>query len=256
MKYLNEIGLAHLWASLKTLLQGKQDKLTAGTGISIDANNVISTSGSGGSNGLTLTKTYTGTLLDSLTFTNNKYKVQTDSYPSASAFPWMSQTLQLYSINSSDTVYKIQQLYNAASELERVFLRFTTSSGTNIEGWYTVVNDSSAYGFVAEDTEYNPIYCYAVSKEYNNIVMATPRTIYTQIDNKIISKISVLTGPDTTYTYNLSTAEMGDGINIRNNDTLILEPLYLKSIYTAGNGISIVDGVISINLSSAEEGSY
>lgn len=39
MKYLNETGLAHLWASLKTLLQGKQDKLTAGTGIDISVVN-------------------------------------------------------------------------------------------------------------------------------------------------------------------------------------------------------------------------
>lgn len=256
MKYLNDTGLAHLWANLKTLLQGKQDKLTAGAGINIDANNVISASGSGGSNGLTLTKTYTGTLLDSLTFTNNKYTVQTNASPSASAYPWMSQTLQLYSISSSDTVYNITKLYNAASELEKAFLRFTTSSGTNIEGWYTVVNDDSAYGFVAEDTEYNPIYCYAVSKQYKYIVMATPRDIYSQINNKIISKVSVLTGPDTIYTYNLSTAEMGDGINIRNNDTLILEPLYLKSIYTAGNGIDITNGVISVTFSNVEEGTY
>lgn len=46
MKYLNETGLAHLWASLKTLLQGKQDKLTAGSGIDI-TDNVISSTGGG-----------------------------------------------------------------------------------------------------------------------------------------------------------------------------------------------------------------
>ena len=47
MKFLNETGLAHLWANLKTLLQGKQDTLTAGTGIDI-TNNVISATGGGG----------------------------------------------------------------------------------------------------------------------------------------------------------------------------------------------------------------
>lgn len=47
MKYLNDTGLAHLWANLKTLLQGKQDTLTAGTGIDI-TNNIISATGGGG----------------------------------------------------------------------------------------------------------------------------------------------------------------------------------------------------------------
>ncbi len=52
MKYLNDTGLAHLWANLKTLLQGKQDTLTAGTGIDI-TNNVISTTGGGGGSSYT-----------------------------------------------------------------------------------------------------------------------------------------------------------------------------------------------------------
>lgn len=52
MKYLNDTGLAHLWANLKTLLQGKQDTLIAGTGIDI-TNNVISTTGGGGGSSYT-----------------------------------------------------------------------------------------------------------------------------------------------------------------------------------------------------------
>ena len=51
-----------LTSDLTTLLNGKQDTLTAGTGISIDVNNVISvTSGSGGSGGNTLTLQLDGT---------------------------------------------------------------------------------------------------------------------------------------------------------------------------------------------------
>lgn len=68
MKLLNETGLAHLWANLKTLLQGKQDTLTAGTGIDI-TNNVISATGGGGTS-------YTagdGVSIDSNNVINIKY---------------------------------------------------------------------------------------------------------------------------------------------------------------------------------------
>lgn len=42
-KRLDEIGLAYLWSKIKALTASKQDKLTAGYGISI-TNNTISVS--------------------------------------------------------------------------------------------------------------------------------------------------------------------------------------------------------------------
>ena len=41
MNYLNKDGLSYLWGKITTLLNTKQDTLTAGTGITI-SNNVIS----------------------------------------------------------------------------------------------------------------------------------------------------------------------------------------------------------------------
>lgn len=41
MNYLNKDGLTYLWGKITTLLNKKQDKLTAGTGITI-TDNVIS----------------------------------------------------------------------------------------------------------------------------------------------------------------------------------------------------------------------
>ena len=41
MNYLNKDGLSYLWGKITTLLNKKQDTLTAGTGITI-SNNVIS----------------------------------------------------------------------------------------------------------------------------------------------------------------------------------------------------------------------
>ena len=41
MNYLNKDGLTYLWGKITTLLNKKQDTLTAGTGITIN-NNVIS----------------------------------------------------------------------------------------------------------------------------------------------------------------------------------------------------------------------
>ena len=41
MNYLNKDGLSYLWGKITTLLNKKQDTLTAGTGIKI-SNNVIS----------------------------------------------------------------------------------------------------------------------------------------------------------------------------------------------------------------------
>ena len=41
MNYLNKDGLTYLWGKITTLLNKKQDTLTAGTGITI-SNNVIS----------------------------------------------------------------------------------------------------------------------------------------------------------------------------------------------------------------------
>ena len=43
MNYLNKDGLTYLWGKITTLLNKKQDTLTAGTGITI-TNNVISSS--------------------------------------------------------------------------------------------------------------------------------------------------------------------------------------------------------------------
>ena len=43
MNYLNKDGLTYLWGKITTLLNRKQDTLTAGTGITI-SNNVISSS--------------------------------------------------------------------------------------------------------------------------------------------------------------------------------------------------------------------
>ena len=43
MNYLNKDGLTYLWGKITTLLNRKQDTLTAGTGIKI-TNNVISSS--------------------------------------------------------------------------------------------------------------------------------------------------------------------------------------------------------------------
>ena len=42
--FLNKSGLSYFWQKIKEMLQGKQDKLTAGTGITIQ-HNVISASG-------------------------------------------------------------------------------------------------------------------------------------------------------------------------------------------------------------------
>ena len=42
--FLDKSGLSHFWQKIKEMIQGKQDKLTAGTGITIE-NNVISASG-------------------------------------------------------------------------------------------------------------------------------------------------------------------------------------------------------------------
>lgn len=47
-EYLDKNGLAYLWAKLKALFNNKQDKLTAGTNITIDSDNVISASGGSG----------------------------------------------------------------------------------------------------------------------------------------------------------------------------------------------------------------
>jgi len=54
-KYLDQNGLSRVWNKIKTLLNGKQDKLTAGNGISIN-NNVISATG--GTSGGNATDTY------------------------------------------------------------------------------------------------------------------------------------------------------------------------------------------------------
>ena len=45
MNYLNKDGLSYLWGKITTLLNKKQDTLTAGTGITI-TDNVISSLGS------------------------------------------------------------------------------------------------------------------------------------------------------------------------------------------------------------------
>ena len=45
MNYLNKDGLTYLWGKITTLLNKKQDTLTAGTGITIN-DNVISSLGS------------------------------------------------------------------------------------------------------------------------------------------------------------------------------------------------------------------
>ena len=50
MNYLNKDGLTYLWGKITTLLNRKQDTLTAGTGITI-SNNVISSSSSQGPQG-------------------------------------------------------------------------------------------------------------------------------------------------------------------------------------------------------------
>lgn len=50
MNYLNKDGLTYLWGKITTLLNRKQDTLTAGTGITI-TNNVISSSSSQGPQG-------------------------------------------------------------------------------------------------------------------------------------------------------------------------------------------------------------
>ena len=50
MNYLNKDGLSYLWGKITTLLNKKQDTLTAGTGITI-SNNVISSSSSQGPQG-------------------------------------------------------------------------------------------------------------------------------------------------------------------------------------------------------------
>ena len=50
MNYLNKDGLTYLWGKITTLLNKKQDTLTAGTGITI-TNNVISSSSSQGPQG-------------------------------------------------------------------------------------------------------------------------------------------------------------------------------------------------------------
>ena len=50
MNYLNKDGLSYLWGKITTLLNKKQDTLTAGTGIKI-TNNVISSSSSQGPQG-------------------------------------------------------------------------------------------------------------------------------------------------------------------------------------------------------------
>ena len=50
MNYLNKDGLSYLWGKITTLLNKKQDTLTAGTGITI-TNNVISSSSSQGPQG-------------------------------------------------------------------------------------------------------------------------------------------------------------------------------------------------------------
>ena len=44
MNYLNKDGLTYLWGKITTLLNKKQDTLTAGTGITI-TDNVISSLG-------------------------------------------------------------------------------------------------------------------------------------------------------------------------------------------------------------------
>lgn len=50
MNYLNKDGLTYLWGKITTLLNRKQDTLTAGTGITI-TDNVISSSSSQGPQG-------------------------------------------------------------------------------------------------------------------------------------------------------------------------------------------------------------
>ena len=50
MNYLNKDGLSYLWGKITTLLNKKQDTLTAGTGITIN-DNVISSSSSQGPQG-------------------------------------------------------------------------------------------------------------------------------------------------------------------------------------------------------------
>lgn len=50
MNYLNKDGLSYLWGKITTLLNKKQDTLTAGTGITI-TNNVISSFSSEGPQG-------------------------------------------------------------------------------------------------------------------------------------------------------------------------------------------------------------
>ena len=50
MNYLNKDGLTYLWGKITTLLNKKQDTLTAGTGITI-TDNVISSLGNQGPQG-------------------------------------------------------------------------------------------------------------------------------------------------------------------------------------------------------------
>lgn len=50
MNYLNKDGLTYLWGKITTLLNKKQDTLTAGTGITIN-DNVISSFGNQGPQG-------------------------------------------------------------------------------------------------------------------------------------------------------------------------------------------------------------
>lgn len=47
-EYLDKNGLTYLWAKLKALFNNKQNKLTPGSGINIDSNDVISATSGGG----------------------------------------------------------------------------------------------------------------------------------------------------------------------------------------------------------------
>ena len=68
--FLDKSGLSYFFGKIKEMLQGKQDKLTAGDGIMIDENNVISASG-GSSSG---EEVYRYSIAEQ-TVTTNGYKV-------------------------------------------------------------------------------------------------------------------------------------------------------------------------------------
>lgn len=199
---------------LQTQIDGKQDTLTAGTGISIN-NNVISATGGGGASTLTIAVTY---------------DQQEDD-----AFTW-----------SGATISEIESAYNSGTEIyipTRYMgtVKVTSLSGDSQEVYMTTLYTGyQTCTFLLKSDGTGEVFWYELAQ--GQTLQDVEDSLSTRINNKqdkltagnnITISGNTISATNTTYT-------AGDNITISNGTISATD-----TTYTAGTGISISNNVIS-----------